>query len=121
MLPLIELGGAAFDICMADTEVFDMPMELGLELMTIIGSDFSYPVWELVADVIDKVLSVSLGMLLIDLAQACSARQPVQAIAFEYPTDDSVGLFDAAIASQMPHDPFWPEIVFAPHLQHLLR
>jgi len=55
---------------MADTEVFDMPMELSLELMTIIGSDFSYSIWELVADVIDKVLSVSLGMLLIDLEHA---------------------------------------------------
>ena len=140
MLPLIELGGAAFDICMADTEVFDMPMELGLELMAIIGFDFSYPELELVDNVIDKVLSVRLGMLLADLergdaggvinggvleapdllsllsdeslelynhldvmegdlfviafgsnfAQACSAQQPVQAIAFEYPIDGSV-------------------------------
>jgi hypothetical protein len=47
-----------------------MPVELGLELMTIIGSDFSYPEWELVDDVIDKVLSVSLGMLLVDLERA---------------------------------------------------
>ena len=55
---------------MADTDVVDMPMELGLELMAIIGSDFSYPVWELVADVIDKVDCVSLGMLLADLERA---------------------------------------------------
>jgi hypothetical protein len=39
---------------MADTDVVDMPMELGLELMAIIGSDFSYPELELVNDVIDK-------------------------------------------------------------------
>jgi hypothetical protein len=55
---------------MADTDVVDMPMELGLELMAIIGSDFSYPEWELVADVIDKVDCVSLGMLLADLERA---------------------------------------------------
>jgi hypothetical protein len=55
---------------MADTDVVDMPMELGLELTTIIGSDFSYPEWELVADVIDKVDCVSLGMLLADLERA---------------------------------------------------
>jgi hypothetical protein len=55
---------------MADTDVVDMPMELGLELMAIIGSDFSYPEWELVADVIDKVDCVSLGMLLANLERA---------------------------------------------------
>jgi hypothetical protein len=66
----VEFGRAAFDKCAADTAVFDMPVELGLELMTIIGSDFSYPEWELVDDVIDKVLSVSLGMLLVDLERA---------------------------------------------------
>jgi hypothetical protein len=56
--------------CMADTEVFGMPMELGLELMTIIGSDFSYPEWELVDDVIDKVHRISLCILLVDLERA---------------------------------------------------
>lgn len=45
-------------------------MELGLELMAIIGSDFWYPELELVNDVIDKILSVSLGMLLVDLKRA---------------------------------------------------
>ena len=66
----VEFGRAALDVCMADTDVVDMPMELGLELMAIIGSDFSYPEWELVADVIDKVDCVSLGMLLADLERA---------------------------------------------------
>jgi hypothetical protein len=55
---------------MADTDVVDMPMELGLELTTIIGSDFSYPEWELVDDVTDKVHCIRLGMLLIDLEHA---------------------------------------------------
>jgi hypothetical protein len=68
------LGRAAFDIHAADTEVFDMPMELGLELMTIIGSDFSYPEWELGDDVIDKVLSVSLDMPLLDFERANAGR-----------------------------------------------
>ena len=126
---------------MADTEIFDMPMELGLELMTVISADFSYPEWELVDDVIDEADRVSLGMLLVDFectntrsvinssileaayllallseesqkldvhldmmtrdlfvvalgvnfTHPCSARQPVQAIAFEYPVDGCVG------------------------------
>ena len=43
-----------------------MPMELSLELMTVVGSNFPYAEWELVDDVIDKVDRVSLGMFFID-------------------------------------------------------
>jgi hypothetical protein len=52
----IQLRGAAFDIGMSDTQIFDVPMELGLELVAIVGSYFAYTEGELVDDVIDKVL-----------------------------------------------------------------
>jgi hypothetical protein len=65
-----KLGRAGLDVYIADTEVFDMPMERELELAAIIGSDFSDPEWELVDDVIDKVDCASLGMLLVDLERA---------------------------------------------------
>ena len=45
---------------MSDTQIFDVPLELGLELVAIVGSDFAYTEGELVHDVIDKVLSVGL-------------------------------------------------------------
>ncbi len=50
-----ELGRTALDICVPDTEIFDMPMELGLELMTFNSADLADPEWQLVDDVIDKV------------------------------------------------------------------
>ena len=37
----VELRRSRFDIRMSDTQVFDMPMELRLELVTTIGSDFA--------------------------------------------------------------------------------
>jgi hypothetical protein len=55
---------------MTDAEVFDVPVELGLESMTISGPDFTNTEGELVDDVIDKVVRVSLGMLLVDLERA---------------------------------------------------
>ena len=62
----IELWGAALDVSMADTAVFDMPVELGLELVAVIGSNFTNAEWELVNDVIDKVDRVCLSMFFID-------------------------------------------------------
>ena len=55
---------------MPDTEIFDMPMELSLELMTVIGADLADTERELIDDVIDEVDRVSLGMLLVDLERA---------------------------------------------------
>ena len=52
---------------MSDTQVFDVPMELGLELVTVIGPDFTNAERELVDDVIDKVDRVSLRMFFVDL------------------------------------------------------
>ena len=51
---------------MSDTQIFDVPLELGLELVAIVGSDFAYTEGELVDDVIDKVLPVGL-CIFIDL------------------------------------------------------
>jgi hypothetical protein len=126
---------------MADTEIFDMLVELGLELTTVIGSDFTNAEWELVNDAIDKVDRVCLSMFFVDLERsdtsgivdghileaACllalrsnesqklnvhldmvsrhlfdvafgvdftkarSAREPVQAVAFEYPVCRCIG------------------------------
>jgi hypothetical protein len=36
----IQLGRTGFYIGVADAEILNMPMELGLELMAIIGADF---------------------------------------------------------------------------------
>ena len=55
---------------MPDTEIFDMPMELSLELMTVIGADLADTERELIDDVIDKVDRVGLCMLLVDLERA---------------------------------------------------
>lgn len=52
---------------MADALILDMPVELGLELMPIVGSDFFDAEWELFDDVIDKVDRVGLCVLVIDL------------------------------------------------------
>ena len=40
---------------MADALVFDMPVELGLELVAVVGSDFADTERELLDDVIDGV------------------------------------------------------------------
>ena len=63
----VELLGSTFDVGMADAVILDVPMELGLELMAIVGSDFLNPEWELFDDVIDEVLSVGLCVFVADL------------------------------------------------------
>ena len=56
----VELRGFTFDVGMTDAVIFDMPAELGLELMAIAGPDFLNPERQLFDDVIDEVLSVGL-------------------------------------------------------------
>ena len=48
--------------------VVDMPVELGLERIAIIGSDFPDPGEELLDGMIDKVDRVGLGVLVVDLS-----------------------------------------------------
>ena len=63
----VELRGFTFDAGMTDAVIFDMPAELGLELMAIAGPDFLNPERELFDDVIDEVLSVGLCVFVADL------------------------------------------------------
>ncbi len=58
----VQLRGSALDIGVTDALVLDIPVELGLELMAVVGSDFLDAVRELFDDVIDKVVSVGLSV-----------------------------------------------------------
>ena len=57
----VELGSSALDIGMTDALIFDVPMELGLELMAIVSPDLFDAERELFNDVIDKVDRVGLN------------------------------------------------------------
>ena len=61
----IQLWGATFDIGVADPKIFDVSVELSLELVTIVSSDFTNAEWELFNDMIDEVYCISLSVLLI--------------------------------------------------------
>ena len=52
---------------MVDAPTLDVPMELGLELMAVIYSDFLDPERELFDIVIDEFLSVGLCVFVVDL------------------------------------------------------
>jgi len=56
----VQLRRSAFDVGMADALIFDVPVELCLELMAVIGSDLFDAERELFDDVIDKVDRVGL-------------------------------------------------------------
>ena len=62
----IQLWCAAFDICMPNTKIFDMPMEFGLEFMAIVRSDFTNAKREFLDDVVDEVDGVGFGVLFVD-------------------------------------------------------
>ena len=68
----IELRSAPFDVGVPDSEVFDMPMEFGLELVTVVGPHLANAEWKLFDDVINEVDGVCLRMLLVDLEGANS-------------------------------------------------
>ena len=63
----VELWRAAFDIGVADTQVLDVPVEFGLELMTVICPDLSDAERELVNGVIHEVDRVGLSVLFVNL------------------------------------------------------
>ncbi len=52
---------------MADSLIFDMPMELSLELVAFISSHFSDSKGEPSDDVVDKSDRVGLSMTIVDL------------------------------------------------------
>ncbi len=68
----IELGRAALDVGVPDAEVFDMPMELGLELVAIVSAHFPNAERELFDDVVNEVDCVCLSVFLVDLERADS-------------------------------------------------
>ena len=67
-----QLRCAALYVGVPDPEVFNMPMELGLEFVTIIRTDFTNAEWELFDDVVNEVNRICLVMLLVDLEGANS-------------------------------------------------
>ncbi len=70
----VQLRGSALDVGMADTLIFDMPVELGLELMPIVGPDFLDAERELFNDVIDEVDRVGLCVFVVDLERPDAGR-----------------------------------------------
>jgi len=63
----VQLRRATLDVGVANALVLDMPMELRLEFMTIVGSDLSNAEWEGLDDVVHKVDSACLGVFFINL------------------------------------------------------
>ena len=63
----VQLRGSTLDVGMTDALVFDMPVELGLELMAVIGPDFFDAEREFFDDVIDEVVRVCLCLFVVDL------------------------------------------------------
>ena len=56
----VQLWKTGFEAGMADALVFDMPVELGLELMTFVRPDLANAQWDFVDDIVDKVDGVRL-------------------------------------------------------------
>ena len=63
----VELWGSALDIGMADALILDMPVELGLELMPVVGPDLLDAERELFDDVINEVDRVGVCVFVVDL------------------------------------------------------
>ena len=66
----VQLGRTRLDVGVADAEVLDMPVELRLELVAVVGPDFSDAERELRDYMIDEVYGVRLGVAFIDLKRA---------------------------------------------------
>jgi hypothetical protein len=60
------IGQFRFDTGVTDALVFNVPMELCLELVTIVGSDFAIAKGKLFDDVVDKRDRASLVVTLVD-------------------------------------------------------
>ena len=61
------MGHPAFEIGVADSHTFDISVELGLELVAIVGSEFVYAELELFDDVIAEVDRAGLCVFFVDL------------------------------------------------------
>ena len=67
-------GVRGFDVGMAYTYVLQVPVEFGLEFVTVIGANSIDPEWELGDDVIHEVDRILLRMPLINLQGANAGR-----------------------------------------------
>ncbi len=56
----VQLRCAAFDVGMPDPEIFNIPMEFGLEFITIVRPNLANAKWELFNDVVNEIDGVSL-------------------------------------------------------------
>lgn len=63
------------------------------------------------------LLVIPLG---VDFADARTARQPVQTMAFEDAVDGCIRHADSVIARHVPHDPFGSEVILATQMKDLL-
>lgn len=70
----VQLRSSAFDVGMADALIFDVPVELGLVLMTIVGPDFLDAERELFDDVIDEIDRIGLSVFVVDLERPDAGR-----------------------------------------------
>lgn len=70
----VELRSASFDVGVSDPEIFDMPMEFCLELVTVVSSNFANAERKLLYDVVNEIDGVCLRMLLVDLEGPNSGR-----------------------------------------------
>lgn len=70
----VQLRSSTFDVSMADALIFDVPVELGLELVAVVGSDLFDAERELFDDVIDEVDRVGLSMFVVDFERPDARR-----------------------------------------------
>jgi hypothetical protein len=70
----VELMGASFDVGVPDPEIFDMPVEFGLELVTVVSWSVANTDRKLLYDVVNKIDGVCLRMLLVDHERPNSGR-----------------------------------------------
>ena len=64
------------------------------------------------------LLLIALG---VQLAHSCASGQTVKAVTLKDTVDAGVGDFDAVVARQIPDDPYWPEVIFAPQIKHFVN
>ena len=62
----VQLWSSTFDVSMADALIFDVPVELGLELVAVVRPRLADTEWEALDDVVKEVDGVGLGVPAID-------------------------------------------------------
>ncbi len=128
----VQLGCSTLDKGMADALIINIPVELGLELMAVIGWDCLDPERELFDDVLadegqklDAHLDVMPRYLLVvaigvDAVHARCAQRSANAVSAQNACHASVGDFDAVIARQIPNDPDRPEMILTSQVENLV-